>query len=179
MNRFGIFAFVSFFMSFMIFKVVDDEGAGADDVGDFEIEDEPEVEAEEKEEVKQKEENSPVNAEIEELKAFKNQMEAERATSSAIASLTEKYPNFNAELIASELQKIEKEEGEEAAERLNNPLGWENIHLKKFNKVKPSHAEFDRGRGETREPFDFKKGFEKAYGGDKSSIHDLLENSKG
>lgn len=186
MNRkFGIFAFFAFLFSMMLFRVVDDDGVGADDIGDFVIEDdEPESkqQAEQQEEpnVKPKEIEEIENKEIEELKAFKEELERERAVNEAVAELTEKYPSFDVNKIVTELQRIAKEEGEDKAEALNNPLGWENLYLTKFKKDEDDNTPaFDRGRAEPKEPFDFKKGYERAYSGDKQSIDALLENSKG
>jgi len=168
----------------MLFRVVDDDGVGADDIGDFVIEDdEPESkqQAEQQEpHVKPKEIEEIENKEIEELKAFKEELERERAVNEAVAELTEKYPSFDVNEIVTELQRIAKEEGEDKAEALNNHLGWENLYLTKFKKDEDDNTPaFDRGRAEPKEPFDFKKGYERAYSGDKQSIDALLENSKG
>ena len=186
MNRkFGIFAVFFSFFSLMLFRVVDDDGVGADDIGDFVIEDD-EPKSDDKPEQKEEPLAKPTeieeieNKEIEELKAFKEELERERAVNEAVAELTEKYPSFNVNEIATELQRIAKEEGEEKAEALNNPLGWENLYLTKFKKDEDDDTPaFDRGRAEPKEPFDFKKGYERAYSGDKQSIDALLENSKG
>ena len=179
--RVGFFAFFTMLFSMLIFNAIDDGGAGgADDIGDFEIEDDKieVVSVEKSAEPEKKEEQSIQNKEIEELKAFKEQMEAERATSEAVSALTKKYPTFDANKIAEHLGAIAKEQGEDKAEALNNPLGWENIYLTQFKKDEPKNPSFDRGRGETKEPFNFKKGFEKAHGGSRQAVQDLLENSK-
>jgi len=176
---------LSFLFSFLYLGIVDDSGAGGDDIddiGDFDIGDDEDVTP--PDETPQtppdnKEGESIINSEIEELKAFKSQMEAERATNEAVASLVQKYPDFDANKVAEYLGTIAKEHGDDKAESLNNPLGWENIYLTQFKKEPSSSDPFDRGRGETKEPFDFKKGFEKAYSGDKDSVAKLLENSKG
>ena len=177
-----MFAWFHLLMSFMLFHVVEDEG-GVGDIGDFIIEDEeqPEDKKEENEEIPDKpspEGQSVLDDEIKELKAFKEEIETERATTEAVSALVAKYPDFDATKIAGHLSAIAKEHGADEAEKFNNPLGWENIYLTKHQK-ESSDSYFDRGRGETKEPFDFKKGFEKAYGGDKQSIEKLLENSKG
>jgi len=180
-TKIGIFSFFALLLSFLMLGIVDDEGVGGDeDIGDFVIEDDEQQEAPQAPNPQEhQEEQAVLNKEIEELKSFKEQLEAERATAEAIEALRDKYPSFDANKIAQELSTIAKEQGEEVAERLNNPLGWENIYLKKYHKDEASDELFDRGRGEIKEPFDFKQGFEKAQSGDKKSIAALLEHSKG
>lgn len=186
MNRYGVFAvFVSLF-SMMLFRVVDDDGVGADDIGDFTIEDdEPESneKAEQKEEpttTKPKEIEEVENQEMAELIAFKKRIETEQATNEALEFLTDKYPSFSPKEIISELQRIEKEEGKDVADMLNNPLGWENLYLTKFRKDEDDGPPaFDRGRAEVKEPFDFDEAMIKAREGDEDAQIEIFKNSKG
>lgn len=187
-SKFGVLAFLAAWFSFFTFSIVDDEGAGSDepdDIGDFVIEDDDPVnepdekpdKAEPKEETK---EPTDLEKQVEELRIFKEEQEAREATANAVAELSTKYPDFSADAVAKYLAEVAEKEGTEKADALNNPLGWENIYLTQFKKESSSEdALFDRGRFETKEPFDFKKGFEKAYSGDKDAVALLLENSKG
>lgn len=171
-TKIGIFAMLSFFLSFLIFRVFDDDGAGADDLGDFEIQDEDD-ENEKNEEMEALKAENAKNAEwIEEQKGI-------IATQEAVASLSEKYPNFDAQKITEYLESIAKEKGSEEADKLNNPLGWEIIHLTEFKRDEKVDPQFDRGDGGSTETFDAKEAMKKAQVGDKEAMAKLLENSKG
>lgn len=186
-HKIGIFSLFALFTSMLFFRAVDDDGAGggdSDDIGDFEIKDEDDktpnnIEKPKEVEILEDEEMKALKEENEKNSKWIEEQQIIIATNEAIATLADKYPNFDADKIAEHLRAIAKEHGEDEAKKLNNPLGWENIYLTKFKKDEPQNPDFDRGRGETKEPYDFKKGFEKAHGGDKDSIADLLENSKG
>jgi len=182
----GIKGFYFLFLSMLFFRIVDNSGAGGDigDIGDFEIEDEDEPIQTPKEKPKEIEgieddEIATLKAELEETKAWREEQIQKEATTLAIDELQGKYPDFDVNKIIEYLQHVAKEEGAEKADEINNPIGWENIYLTKFRKKDEVDTLFDRGRGEAKEPFDFKKGFEKALNGDKESLAELLENSKG
>ena len=186
-SKVGIFALFALFTSFLLFRVVDDDGAGggvSDDIGDFEIEDKVEESSEATEKPKEAE-----ALEDEEIKALKEKNErnskwieeqqAMIATTQAIEELTGKYSDFDANKIAEHLATVAKEQGEEEAEKLNNPLGWENIYLTKFKVEKVDTPNFDRGRGESKEPLDYNKTIAAARDGDSNAKKDLFRNSKG
>lgn len=78
-KKMGFLGFFAFLFSMMLFRMVDDDGAGSgtDDIGDFEIEDDV-----------PKKEQQPSTKDIDELKAFKQEIERERAVNSAVVFQT-------------------------------------------------------------------------------------------
>ena len=179
------FSWIVFFTSFLLFKIVDDEGVGADtpdDIADFEIEDEDDTPIAPVDEAK--------TLHDDELKALKEENEknsewiaeqkANIATTNAIETLVSKYADFDASKIADFLANYEKEHGEDEAEKMNNPLGWENIYLTQFKKEsKKAGQDFDRGRGDTKEPFDLEKATALSRNGDEDAQMAIFRNSKG
>jgi len=171
-------------LSMLFFSVTgDDAGGGNDDEGvedidDFEIDDEAlDGDDEKKEEVKGEEISEPPNdvlKELESLKAFQQQVEAEKAVVAAVSEISKEYPDFDIEKISDFLKKLPEEE----QERYNDPKGWELIHLKHFHRSKAEFDPFDSGRGATKEPFDFEKAYERLEKGDRSVVADLIANSR-
>ncbi len=176
-------SFWALLFSMLFFYVTDDDGAGggdddAGDIDDFEIDDSDlEIEDDKKEEEKKEEKSEPPNEvlkELESLKAFQQQVEAEKAVVAAVGEISKEYPDFDIEKITEYLKKLPPEE----QERYNDPKGWELIHLKHFHKSKAEFDPFDSGRGATKEPFDFDKAYERLEKGDRSVVADLIANSR-
>lgn len=180
MRKYSLWALL---FSMFTFMIVDDDGIGGgddDDIGDFDIEDE-ETESDNGAEEESKENEPPdgeTQTELEkrlaELEAREQAREAEAALNAAIGDIKTKYPDFDPEKVAQVLSKMPKEE----QERLNNPLGWELIYRDNFQRNDDRYEDpFDPGRKSSKEPYDFEKGLERARGGDKKAIAELLENS--
>ena len=177
-------SFWAFLFSMLFFSIVEDDAGGdgdedLDDIGDFEIEDDDlENDDDKKEDKKEDEKSEPPNDEVlkelESLKAFQEQVEAEKAVVAAVSEISKEYPDFDIEKITEHLKALPKEE----QERYNDPKGWELIHLKHFHKQKAAFDPFDSGRGATKEPFDFDKAYEKLEKGDRSVMADLIANSR-
>lgn len=168
-----------------IFAIVDDGGAGGGDDLDFIIDD-PAPEPK-KEEVKAPEVKEPPKlsgglseeekSELEELKKFRDDLSNERAVYEANAALTKEYPDFDIAKITSKLKEIAKTDPDKAS-ALNNPTGWENLHLRHFAKREEGGDPFDPGRKGADEPFDFDATQKAALGGDKRSLNKLFENAR-
>ena len=175
--------------SMMLFSgIVDDEGGGADadEIDDFEIDDEnlddDGGEGGEKndggEEKAEKPDNPPDETEelkkrLEALEREKEQADAEKAVVAATTALKEKYRDFDIEKIAEKLKAMPKEE----QEMYNNPVGWEALHLKYFAKADVSDP-FDPGRSTSDAPFDVEKAYERVQKGDKKAVLDLFAHAK-
>ena len=151
------------------FVIEDDEPGGDDGKGG------DDSKKDEKEELEPKVEDE-LKKEIEELKQFKEEAEREKAIFEANAALSKQYPDFDLAKIKDKLLEIQKEDPEEA-ERLNNPVGWENLHLKYFAKKDVAVDPFDAGRGGAKEPFDFEETRKKALSGNKKAQIELFENA--
>jgi hypothetical protein len=181
-------------LSMMLFsRIVDDGGAGgdeggADDIGDFEIDDldddldEGENGGEGGEDKGKKDdppdEGTPdakaLEERLRELEERAAAAEQERILNEAISGIQKKYPDFDPVKIAEHLKKLPKEE----QEMYNNPVGWELIHRDYFQRKDVSYQDpFDSGRGSASEPYDFEKAYERARSGDKKAIAEILERS--
>ena len=104
-------------------------------------------------------------------------MQMERAISEANAQLTSEYPDFDLAKVTDKLKEIQKE-NPGLAKDLNNPTGWENLHLKYFRKTEAGADPFDPGRHRADEPFDFAETQKKALNGNKRAMTALFENAK-
>ena len=172
----------------MLFLWVDaGDGGGADD--DFLI-DAPEPEAKDlkddkaPEPVKEAEDRQPVKAElddatqaeIDELKEFKNGIAVEKAIGSAVDAIKGDYPEFDIEKVSTFLQELQKTNPEKA-ESYNTPAGWEAVWLKNFAS-REEDGTFDPGRNNADEPFEFDKTRKEALGGNKKAMKKLFANAK-
>lgn len=194
MKRFSIWVWL---WSMMFFMIVDDDGGGGggdDDGVDFVIDDDPAPGTKDDETKKtpqdppDKKEEKPAAApstkldeatqkELDELNQFKDEALREKAIVQANNKLTAAYPDFDLTKVTAKLKEIHKEDPELAAE-LNNPTGWENLHLKYFRKTGVEGDPFDPGSKGAKEPFDFEATQKKALGGDKRELTKLFDNAK-
>ena len=178
-----------------LFIVDNDDGGGGGDVdneidpNDFIIEDD-ETEAGGEENKKDEGSESPPEEsekksalldeetlkELEELKEFKDEITRKQAIIDATNELKQEHPDFDLEKVTAKLKEIHKKNPQEA-ERLNNPTGWEVLHLKYFKSKSVEADPFDAGRG-ARENFDFKKTQELALSGDKRALAALMRHAK-
>ena len=177
----------AFFLSALFLFAVDAGGGGGGD-DDFLIDDPtpPEIEPPKSETPKEeKNEKTPpkatlddeTQAEIDELKDFKNGIAVEKAVVAAADAIKGEYPDFDIEKVSTFLQELHKTDPEKA-EKYNSPTGWETVWLKNFAKSSESEGEFDPGRNNADEPFDFDKTQKTALSGDKRAMKKLFENSK-
>jgi hypothetical protein len=172
----SLFAFFLVLFSMCFFRVVDDDGSGAD-IEDFDIDDIDDDKDKDQEEEKIEKVDDPPDDDsdaIEELKAFKNEIENERAIVTATNELVAKHSDFDITKIAEKIKGMEPDE----QEKFNNPLGWELLHLQHFQKRAVEFDPFDTGRGASKEPFDFDGAYEKLGKGDRSIVADLIANSR-
>lgn len=189
---------LAFLMLFSFLKIVEDgSGGGGEEPIDFVIDDEPtpaEKKTEEgggkvapadepKKEVKEPKSAKPELDEetkkklekVDELAEFKREQDIRAAITSAVNTIREGHPDFDIEKVSSYLQEL-NEKDPSKAESLNNPAGWELIHIKHF--AKDAEGVFDPGRGKADEPFEFEKVQKQALTGDKRAMAKLLANSK-
>ena len=190
---------LAFFAMFLFLRIVEDGGGGGEEPIDFVIDDDPTPPESKKEaggddktphkgEPKKEpksdngdkkpeldEETKKKLEKVEELAEFKREQDIKEAINSAVSSIKEGHPDFDIEQVASYLKDL-NEKNPAKAEMLNNPAGWELIHLKHF--AKDAEGVFDPGRGKADEPFEFEKVQKKALTGDKKAMAKLLANSK-
>jgi len=181
---------ITLFAFSMFFAAQEDGGIGDIDDDDFVIEDDDDTppsdgdKSKKDGDVDEEKDTEPkggaddkIKKELEELKAFKEEAEREKAIFEANNKLVSQYPDFDLSKITEKLKEIHKDNPEEA-ERLNNPTGWENLYLKYFRSKDVKADPFDAGRGGAKEPFDFEATQKRALSGDKRAMKELFENAK-
>jgi len=178
--------------------VVADDGAG----GDFVIDEpetpevaetpmEPETTPEtpevaetptEPETTPESEEMAAIKAELEEMRAFREEQqnfmsEAQKKAlvTEAVSELNQKYTDFDVDVIQAHLQEM-VDSGDEKqiarAEMMNNPVGWELLHMQLS--AEGNDGVFMAPRGVSKEPFDVAKASAKAEDGDEAAQMALL-----
>lgn len=100
----------------------------------------------------------------------------EKAVNTAVAGIKTDYPTFDESKIIDKLKEIQKTDSAKAA-ALNNPAGWELLHLKYFEPKNVDNDDFDGGRNNKKEPFDHDEALSKAKTGDTKALSALYENS--
>lgn len=102
--------------------------------------------------------------------------EQEEAVNNAVANIKTDYPSFDENKIIDKLKEIQKTDPKKAA-ALNNPAGWELLHLKYFEPKDVGNDDFDSGRKNKDTPFDHDEALSKAQTGDTKALSALYENS--
>lgn len=113
---------------------------------------------------------------VKSLDEIVSKKQKEEAVNTAVASIKTDYPTFDESKIIDKLKEIQKTDPAKAA-ALNNPAGWELLHLKHFESRKVDNDEFDSSRSSRNEPFDHDEALGKAKTGDTKALSALYENS--
>lgn len=112
---------------------------------------------------------------LEQLEQDKDTREQQEAVNRAVDGLKQEYKTFDPDAIKEKLKEIH-EKDPELAERLNNPTGWENLHLKYFEPREVDNDDFDTG-DKKDEKFDFDESMAAAQKGDQDALLAVYENS--
>lgn len=100
----------------------------------------------------------------------------QKAVDNAVKNIKTDYPSFDETKIIDKLKEIQKTDPKRA-ESLNNPAGWELLHLKFFQTREVDNDDFDAGRNNKNEPFNYDEALVKAKTGDTKALSALYENS--
>ncbi len=117
-----------------------------------------------------------LESKVKSLDEIVSKKQKEEAVNTAVANIKTDYPTFDESKIIDKLKEIQKTDPEKAA-ALNNPAGWELLHLKHFEPRSVDNDEFDSSRGSKNEPFDHDEALSKAKTGDTKALSALYENS--
>ena len=122
------------------FSVVEDDGAGADntdgDIDKFDVDvtddkKDTQTKADDIDDKTPSTDMSELEKRLADAEAKLQQTENEKILNQEISKLTEKHSDFSADKIKEKLQEIAKTDPDKA-EMLNNPLGWELLHIENF-----------------------------------------------
>ena len=172
----GFKNFLNFLFSFMLFRVVEDEGGGSseeedpDAIGDFTIEEE------------EKSDKTPETPDVIDPKEFTqmqetiNAMNQEKAISTAVSDITSRHSDFDASKVSEFIANREKEFPHEKGQ-YNNAQAWELIHMREFATTKVVNDDVNHGRGDSNVKFDFGEALDAFDNGDNSQTRKLLENA--
>ncbi len=146
-----IFSFFSFLFSFMIFKAVDDAGAGNDDGVDTDDKstDKDDVDGSDSDNNSDKDSKDDVDdtqSELERLREIVDANEAKKAVQTIISEIKTRHGDFDEDKIVAYLEEL-KATNPARAEALNNPVGWELIHTQEFTAKEVENDFFNHGRG--------------------------------
>ena len=117
-----------------------------------------------------------LESKVKNLDEILTKKQQEDAVNTAVASIKIDYPSFDESKIIDKLKDIQKADPAKAAS-LNNPSGWELLHLKYFEPKTVDNDDFDSSRGSKNEPFDYDEALGKAKTGDTKALSALYENS--
>lgn len=177
MRKFSLFKILGVLGMFGL-SVDGGDGGGGDDnppaeggnpLGDVEIKDDDILDGKDD---KYKE----LESRVKNLDEIVSKKQKEEAVTTAIAGIKTDYPAFDESKIIDKLKEIQKTDPTKAA-ALNNPAGWELLHLKYFQPKYVVNDDFDSGRNNKNEPFDHDEALSKAKTGDTKALSALYENS--
>lgn len=117
-----------------------------------------------------------LESKVKNLDEMLTKKQQEDAVNTAVANIKTDYPSFDESKIIDKLKDIQKVDPAKAAS-LNNPSGWELLHLKYFEPKAVDNDDFDSSRGSKGEPFDHDEALGKAKTGDTKALSALYENS--
>ncbi len=116
-----------------------------------------------------------IKKELEDLREDKKNRDHENTINSIFHNLKKDYPDIDRSKVENKLKEIAKDNPDEA-KRLNNPAGFELLHIKYFQTNDPGNDDFNPGR-EEKEKFDFDETYDKFQKGDRKSVNKLLDNA--
>lgn len=177
MRKFSLFKILGVLGMFGLSVDGGDGGGGGDNppadagkqLGDEDIKDDDVLDAKD-------DKYKDLESKVKTLDEIVSKEQKEKAVSTAIAGIKTDYPTFDESKIIDKLKEIQKTDPAKAA-ALNNPAGWELLHLKHFESRKVDNDEFDSSRSSRNEPFDHDEALGKAKTGDTKALSALYENS--
>lgn len=177
MRKFSLFKILGVLGMFGL-SVDGGDGGGGDDnppaeggnpLGDEDIKDDDVLDAKD-------DKYKDLESKVKTLDEIISKEQKEKAVSTAVAGIKADYPTFDESKIIDKLKEIHKTDPEKAA-ALNNPAGWELLHLKHFEPKDVGNDDFDSGRKNKDTPFDHDEALSKAKTGDTKALSALYENS--
>lgn len=139
-----LFSFFSFLFSFMTLWAVADDGAGSSSEGN-ESEGGSESEGNTNGGNEENEEDD-TKAELARLKSIVDENERIKAVNTAVLEIQSRHGDFDENKIRNYLLAL-KESDPRKFQELNNPIGWELIHLQNFAAKEVDNDDFNIGRG--------------------------------
>lgn len=148
----------------------DNPPAGDNPLGDEDIKDNDVLDGDKDNKLKD------LESKVKSLDEIVTKKQQEEAVNTAVSNIKKDYPTFDDKKILDKLNEINKTDPKRA-EALNNPAGWELLHLKYFQPKDVDNDDFDGGRNNKNTPFDHDEAMGKAKTGDTKALSALYENS--